>query len=149
MRFSKFIYENESDNLQESVHDCFVDSGLETPGIIGIVYPKWLGTTEEQEFCDWLVNEFEASGPHVVILQKPDITWFNMINQKDVTALAGRVARDRIDGVRYNRLFIALYRSDNPPPESVIVEHDWFFKITENTNNGGRYGAVYEMGEKK
>lgn len=149
MRFSKFIYMNEEAELQEVVHDCFVDSGLETPGIIGVLYPKDLGTVEEQEFCDWLINEFSPSGPHAVIIPEPDITWFNMNSPKDVVSLAGRVERDRNDGIRYNRLYVALYRSDNTPPEAVRVQHDWFFEITENTNNRGRLGNVYQMLEKK
>lgn len=149
MRFSMFVGENKSHELQEVVHDCFVDSGLEQPGIIGIVRPKWMGVAEEQEFHNWLLSEFSPSGPHHVIIPPPDTDWFNMLNQKDVIALAGRVARDRIDGVRYNRLFVALYTEDNPPPESVIVEHDHFFKIYIEKDGRTRFGAVYAMGEKK
>lgn len=149
MRFSRFVYENEGSELQSVVHDCFVDSGLEEPGIIGILYPKHLGTAEEQEFCDWLINEFSPSGPHAIIVPAPDVDWFNMNNPKDVVSLTGRVERDRNDGVRYNRLYIALYRTDNAPPEAVRVQHDWFFTIGESTNNHGRLGAVYQMLEKK
>lgn len=149
MRYSIFIAENKGYELQGVVHDCFVDSGLEQPGIIGIVYPRWLGVVEEQEFHNWLISEFTPSGPYHVVIPVPDMDWFNMGAPEDVTALAGRVARDRIDGVRYNRLFIALYHEDNAPPESVIVEHDHFFKIYTEKDGRTRFGAVYAMGEKK
>lgn len=148
MRLSKFIGENKGTELFEIVHDCFVDSGLEQPGIIGILYPFDLGTVEEMEFYTWLLTEFDPSGPHHLIVPVPDINWFNMNSHKDVVSLAGRVARDRTDGVRYNRLYIALYRENNPPPEAVIVEHDHFFKIYKE-NGTHRFGAVYAIGEKK
>ena len=148
MRFSKFIGENKGTELHEIVHDCFVDSGLEQPGIIGILYPFDLGTVEEMEFYEWLLTEFSPSGPHHLIVPVPEIDWFNMNSPKDVVSLAGRVARDRIDGVRYNRLYVALYRENNPPPEAVIVEHDHFFKIYKE-NGMHRFGAVYAIGEKK
>lgn len=149
MRFSMFVGENKSHELHEVVHDCFVDADTEQPGIIGIVYPQHLGVVEEQEFHEWLVTQFEAQGPHHVIIPVPNIDWFNMRSPSQVTALAGRVARDRVDGVRYNRLFVALYHEGNMPPESVIVEHDWFFKIYVEDNKRDRFGSVYQMGEKK
>jgi hypothetical protein len=149
MRYSMFIAENKGHELQGVVDDCFADSGLEQPGIIGIVYPRWLGVIEEREFHNWLISDFTADAPHHVVIPVPDTDWFDMDVPEQVTALAGRVARDRIDGVRYNRLFIALYHEDNAPPESVIVEHDHFFKVYTEKDGRTRFGAVYAMGEKK
>jgi hypothetical protein len=102
-----------------------------------------------------VVNKFVSYMPTIQISRiKSDFIyhynfWFDMDVPEQVTALAGRVARDRIDGVRYNRLFIALYHEDNAPPESVIVEHDHFFKVYTEKDGRTRFGAVYAMGEKK
>lgn len=149
MRYSMFMSENEQHELQGTVHDCFCDVDLEVPGIIGIQIPTHVGTVEEHEFYDWLIGAFEPNGPHHVVIPKPDLKWFNMRDPSQVSALAGRVSRDRIDGVRYNRLFIALYGSDNPLPESVIVEHDWFITVDGKGGPYRRVGRVYTMGEKK
>lgn len=64
----------------------------------------------------------------IVIVPPPLIGVFFASSEKDVKAIGGRVQRDRTDGIRYNRLYVALYWDDLG--KSNIEHHDVFFDVT-------------------
>jgi len=64
----------------------------------------------------------------IVIVPPPLIGVFFASSEKDIKAIGGRVQRDRTDGIRYNRLYVALYWDDLG--KSNIEHHDVFFDVT-------------------
>jgi len=95
-------------------------------GIIGIQLPGMVST----DIINVVVNElFYNSDIQVVIIPPPLTTVFASGVDKDVKAIGGRVQRDRLDGIRYNRVYIALYWDDLGSLNS--VHHDIFFQVEE------------------
>lgn len=95
-------------------------------GIIGIQLPGMAST----DIINVVVNElFYNSDIQVVIIPPPLTTVFASGVDKDVKAIGGRVQRDRLDGIRYNRVYIALYWDDLGSLNS--VHHDIFFQVEE------------------
>lgn len=118
-------------DLPDAVYNGLINCNMNKPGIIGIQIPSFPGTVEMYEFMEHITECSKETSTDVVIITEPKSEWFHHKNKIQMEALAGRVIRDRNDGIRYNRLFIALYRSLNPVPEAVKLEHDYFITIED------------------
>ncbi len=101
-------------------------------GIIGIHLPRCHGTVERYEFLDALMHLDEAVkyDLQVIVLPPPLIQHFNIDNPTQADALYRRVQRDHDDGIRYNRLYIALYTEY--PSDKTIQAHDVWFDTFEH-----------------
>lgn len=109
----------ETENI---IGDVLDQTGIKQ-GIIGVLAP-YLGTVEEMEFYRSL---FSIKDVQLVIIPPPDRAWFDKFNKGQMEALAGRVIRDKTDGIRYNRVYVAIY--DDALPEHVITSHDIFVYV--------------------
>lgn len=101
-------------------------------GIIGILLTSDLGTVQNYEFIDSLynINKILNYDVQPVILPPPDKNHFIVTDKDKMDALRRRVERDHTDGVRYNRLYIAVYTET--PTDPVIKAHDIWFKVESN-----------------
>lgn len=102
-------------------------TGIEQ-GIIGVKVPR-MGIEESCEFHEG-VFYIQDNNPELnfAYLPTPNMDHFKSV-QDNYAALARRVERDGLDGVRYNRIFIAVYQEVNVP-EVVVKAHDIFLDIT-------------------
>ncbi|AEV89468.1 hypothetical protein OBP_031 [Pseudomonas phage OBP] len=125
----------------ELVDTAITISGLQQ-GIIGISLSN-LGTREEMDFYTGLVY-LQKKLPHLNFAVLPTPT-FDMDNSTDVESLSRRVERDGLDGIRYNRIFFAVYQ-DYEVPDLVRKSHDLFMDVEELH---GRYQANVSVKEKK
>lgn len=99
-------------------------------GIIGIQVPGFITVDDLNK----LVTELFALGigtsdMQTVIIPPPQLGTFDASKKADVGSIAGRVFRDRNDGIRYNRVYIALYWDDLGKLNS--IHHDIFFQVEE------------------
>lgn len=133
MRYSKLLSVISASDLPDAANIGLAYCDLDVPGIIGIQIPFAPGSVELDEFNSYLTECLKEYDTDIVIITEPKPKWFHHKDKVQMEALARRVNRDRNDGIRYNRLFIALYRSNNPVPESVKLEHNYFITI-ENKN---------------
>lgn len=111
----------ETENIIGSVLD---QTGIKQ-GIIGILAP-YMGAVEEMEFCRSL---FDIGDVQLIILPPPDTAWFDKNNKDQMKSLEGRIIRDKTDGIRYNRVYVALY--NDALPEHVKEAHDVFVYVTQ------------------
>lgn len=108
-------------------------------GIVGVyVQPDVLGTVEHYEFLDGLyrINEVLNYDIQQVILPPPASHHFVISDNEKMDALRRRVERDQLDGIRYNRVYFAIYTEQ--PPESVIKAHDIWFDVEEGMDYPSR-----------
>lgn len=111
-------------------------------GIIGIQLPGMSSVTS----INSVVNElFYQGNIQVVIIPPPLIGIFSSFIDKDVKSIGGRVQRDRLDGIRYNRVYIALYW-DNLGSLNA-QHHDIFFNFEEHKVSGGYQVSVSDNRE--
>lgn len=111
-------------------------------GIVGIQLPGMVSV----DIIDSVVSElFYQSDLQVVIIPPPLTNVFNPIHDKDVKAIAGRVQRDRLDGVRYNRVYIALYWNELGSLNA--HHHDIFFNFEEHKVLGGYQVSISDNRE--
>lgn len=96
-------------------------------GIIGIFFPEPMGTMEDFEFHSTLIGlgEILKYDFQAVILPPPLRNWFDVNDKLQMEALARRVDKDKTDGIRNNRVYIALYT--DYPTDEVIKAHDFWF----------------------
>lgn len=108
--------------LPEILQIAINTSGIKQ-GIVGIHLPR-MGTVEEHEFLTSLfyLNQDTGLEQQVVVLPAITTKWFSVDDKEQMDALARRVERDKLDGVRYNRVFIALY--NDTYPDKVKAAHD-------------------------
>lgn len=92
-------------------------------GIIGIHIPTDLGVVEDYELKMDLFDTVDNVNYEiqVIVLPQPSAKHFSVSNSMQMEALKRRVERDKIDGIRYNRLYLAVYTEC--PPSSVIETH--------------------------
>lgn len=109
----------ETENI---IGDVLDQTGIKQ-GIIGVLAP-YLGTVEEMEFYRSL---FGIKDVQLVILPPPDRAWFDKHDKGQMDALAGRIVRDKTDGIRYNRIYVAIY--DDALPQHVKEAHDVFVYV--------------------
>lgn len=105
-------------------------------GIIGIQVPGFITVDDLNK----LVTELFALGigtseMQTVIIPPPQIGTFDASKKADVESIAGRVFRDRNDGIRYNRVYIALYWDDLGSLNA--HHHNIFFNFEEHKVSGG------------
>lgn len=107
-------------------------------GIIGIQLPGMVTTDELIT-----VQSDAFSLPYLVpydlqiaIIPPPLTGIFDASSEEDVKAIGGRVHRDRLDGIRYNRVYIALYWDDLGHLNA--HHHDIFFNAIGNQHDGYR-----------
>lgn len=98
-------------------------------GIVGIKVPQ-LGTVQENEFYSSLIQLNNLVGCDIQSVIVPDS---RTLPDHDAS-LERRVGRDRLDGIRYNRVYFALYNRE--PCEKVKLAHDIFFDVTEEQLTG-------------
>lgn len=111
-------------------------------GIIGIQLPGMSSVTS----INSVVNELFYQGDiQVVIIPPPLIDIFSSFVDKDVKSIGGRVRRDRLDGIRYNRVYIALYW-DNLGSLNAH-HHDIFFNLEEHKVSGGYQVSISDNRE--
>lgn len=127
-------------DLEQIVVDI-LDRSVIQQGIVGIKIPTDIGTAEELYFVTGLFNIQNNLGYEIqqVILPFPSFVHFDNTNKIQMEALARRVQRDRDDGIRYNRVYLAVY-SDYVHP-SVMEAHDIFIDINSANN---RFQATYK-----
>jgi len=101
-------------------------------GIIGIQLPGMASVTSINSVVSEL---FYQSDIQVVIIPPPLVDVFSSYIDKDVKSIGGRVQRDRLDGIRYNRVYIALYWDDLGSLNA--HHHDIFFNFEEHKVLGG------------
>lgn len=104
-------------------------------GIIGIQVPGLIAVDDLNK----LVIELFALGIGInemqtVIIPPPQLGTFDASKKADVESIGGRVFRDRNDGIRYNRVYIALYWDDLGKLNSMY--HDIFFQVEERQVGG-------------
>ncbi|QZA70522.1 hypothetical protein AH04_35 [Erwinia phage AH04] len=104
-------------------------------GIIGIQVPGFITVDDLNK----LVTELFALGigtseMQTVIIPPPQLGTFDASKKADVESIGGRVFRDRNDGIRYNRVYIALYWDDLGKLNS--MRHDIFFQVEERQVGG-------------
>lgn len=99
-------------------------------GIIGIGTGR-MDVVEGQQFTENMMSVQEDIPTHnFAILLTPNMEYFEKA-EPGYGALVRRVKRDSQDGVRYNRIFLAVY--DNVVvPDNVRDAHDAFIKITDH-----------------
>lgn len=111
-------------------------------GIIGIQLPGMVST----DIINGVVNDlFYNNSTQVVIIPPPLTTVFDSGVDKDIKAIAGRVQRDKLDGIRYNRVYIALYWDDLGSLNS--HHHDIFFNFEERGKLGGYQVSISDNRE--
>lgn len=98
-------------------------------GIVGIKVPQ-MGTVQENEFYSSLIQLNNLVGCDIQSVIVPD----SRTLPDHEASLERRVGRDRLDGIRYNRVYFALYNTD--PCEKVKLAHDIFFDITDEQLTG-------------
>jgi hypothetical protein len=101
-------------------------------GIIGIQLPGMASVTSINSVVSEL---FYQSDIQVVIIPPPLVDVFSSYIDKDVKSIGGRVQRDRLDGIRYNRVYVALYWDDLGSLNA--HHHDIFFNFEEHKVLGG------------
>lgn len=101
-------------------------------GIIGIQLPGMASVTSINSVVSEL---FYQSDIQVVIIPPPLVDIFSSYIDKDVKSIGGRVQRDRLDGIRYNRVYVALYWDDLGSLNA--HHHDIFFNFEEHKVLGG------------
>lgn len=107
-------------------------------GIIGIFVPDLMGTVEQLEFIQGLYEIHDQLNYDIqqVILPPPNHK-FKAGNPTEMEALARRVKRDHDDGIRYNRVYFAVYTEY--PTDNVIKSHDMWF---DTHKEGSQHVAV-------
>lgn len=110
-------------------------------GIVGIRIPTHIGVVEEYEFVTGLFNIEKAIGYEIqqVILPPPSFVHFDNTNRIQMEALTRRVQRDHDDGIRYNRVYLAVY--NDYVHTSVMEAHDIFIEIDPANH---RFQATYK-----
>lgn len=101
-------------------------------GVIGIQLPGMASVTSINSVVSEL---FYQTDIQVVIIPPPLVDVFSSYNDKDVKSIGVRVRRDRIDGIRYNRVYVALYWDDLGSLNA--HHHDIFFNFEEHKVLGG------------
>lgn len=111
-------------------------------GIIGIQLPGMASVTSINSVVSEL---FYQSDIQVVIIPPPLVDVFSSYIDKDVKSIGGRVQRDRLDGIRYNRVYVALYWDDLGSLNS--QHHDIFFNFEEHKVLGGYQVSISDNRE--
>lgn len=101
-------------------------------GIVGIQLPGMVRSTTINSVVNALFLQRDIQ---VVIIPPPLTSVFSSGVDKAIKAIGGRVQRDRNDGIRYNRVYIALYWDDLGSLNA--HHHDIFFNFEENKGFGG------------
>ena len=98
-------------------------------GIVGIRIPTHIGVVEEHEFVTGLFNIEKAVDYEIqqVIIPPPSFVHFDNTDKTQMEALVRRVQRDHDDGIRYNRVYLAVY--NDYVHTSVMHAHDIFIEI--------------------
>lgn len=111
-------------------------------GIVGIQLPSLVSADTIYS----VVNElFLQCNIQVVIIPPPLTSIFSSGVDKDIKAIGGRVQRDRNDGIRYNRVYIALYWDSLGSLNA--HHHDIFFNFEEHKVSGGYQVSISDNRE--
>lgn len=111
------------------VRNVLADSGIQQ-GIVGIKLPESLGVTQEHEFCTqlfYLGKDLPQGSIQVALIPPPLAEHFDFKDKVQMEALGRRIQRDHDDGIRYNRVYIAIYTND--VPMSIAQCHDLFIEL--------------------
>lgn len=116
-------------DLDRILFNVLVESGIQQ-GIVGIKLPLIMGVVQEQEFYVGLLHmgkSLSQNGLQFIILPPPLESAFSLDNKTQMESLGRRIQRDHDDGIRYNRLYIALYQP--AMPDVIIPHHDLFIDL--------------------
>lgn len=118
------------------VTHCIQNNNLQQ-GIIGIQIPPFVTTEHLDQLQVDLMTlpQLMIFDLQMVLVPPPLTGIFHAHNQTDVESIGRRVFRDQLDGVRYNRLYVALYWDDLGKANA--EKHDAFVCLKEQTP--GRY----------
>lgn len=112
-------------DIDNIVMNVLAESGIQQ-GIVGIKFPTSLGIVQEQEFYTSLFHI--QDGIQLVLLPPPLASAFNPNDKTQMESLSRRIQRDHDDGIRYNRVYIAVYHHDMS--DLIIPHHDLFVELS-------------------
>lgn len=127
--------------VTDMIEEILENHELFKQGIVGIELPD-MGTTDTYETLGQILGTREINGIGVCVIPEPVFEFLNSPVEDRSQDLLRRIKRDRIDGIRYNRIYIALYERNFP--EELKKAHDVFVTITDK---GPRYKGIIEQNQ--